>query len=100
MKIIPEIEFDKVVITGQNEQSFNQVKWRIVQKKGHTLFEINLHTGDVVKAEYVEVNLELLGENVRKKVITKPDCIYISALNIQNAAKKFIQKAKQGGLIK
>ena len=105
--IVPNIETDKVVIVGQNEQAFQEVKWRIVPKKGHTLFQINLETGDVTKAEFTSVDMELskLSENVtsqevKKKVITKPNCIYISALNIQNAAKKFAKQAKAAGLIK
>lgn len=105
--IIPNTESDKVVIVGQNEQAFQEVKWQIKPQKGHILFQINLETGDCTPAEYEEVNVELsrLGaeanlKTVRKKVITKPNCIYISALNIQNAAKKFAKKAKEGGLIK
>lgn len=105
--IIPTTEADKVVIVGENEQAFQEVKWRIKQQKGHRLYEINMQTGDVKEAEFESVDMELskLSENVssqavRKKVITKHNCIYISALNIKNAAKKFAKKAKDGGLIK
>jgi len=56
---------------------------------------------------YVKVDMELtkLGQSpnlqtVHKKVITKPNCVYIPALNIQNAAKKFAKQAKAAGLIK
>jgi len=105
--IVPNIDSDKVVIVGQNEKHFQEVKWRIVPKKGHRLYEIDLQTGNVKEAEFTSVDMELskLSENVssqvvRKKVITRPNCIYISALNIKNVAKKFSKKAKEGGLIK
>lgn len=104
--IVPNTESDKVVIVGQNEKKFEVKKWTIKNPhKGHTLWEINLNTGDVKPAKFVQVDMELtrLGQSpnlqtVRKKVITNPNCIYISALNIQNAAKKFAKRAKDGGL--
>ena len=113
-------EPDKVVIVGQNEKHFQEVKWQIKPKKGHTLWEINLQTGNIKPAEYEEVNLQIndfgpqlnmhlqmavIGKaipakEIKNKLITKPDCIYISALNIQNAAKKFAKRAREGGFIK
>ena len=52
--IIPEINAAKVVIVGQNEKHFQQVKWQIKQHPGHTVFEINIETGDVTPAKYEE----------------------------------------------
>lgn len=105
--IVPEVQSDKVVIVGQNEKKFKEVKWQIKPHKGHILYEISLHTGDIVVAEFEQVDIELarLGteknlQTVRKKVITKPGCIYISALNISNAAKKFYKQSLTAGYIK
>jgi len=118
--ILPNTDSDKVVIVGQNEQAFQEVKWQIKVKRGHILFEINLQTGDCKPAEYTKTDLQvndfgpqmnmhlqmaavgttIPNQELKKKLITKPNCIYISALNIQNAAKKFARKAKEGGLIK
>ena len=118
--ILPNTDSDKVVIVGQNEQAFQQVKWQQKVKPGHTLFEINLETGDCKPAEYVKTDLQvndfgpqvnmhlqmaaigkaIPNQEIKKKLITKPNCIYISALNIQNAAKKFAKQAKAAGLIK
>lgn len=112
--IIPGTESDKVVIVGQNEKKFATPKWNIVPKKGHTLFEINMETGDVRIPEYEQINLQIndMGQapvnmhlqvlavgkgipqqEIKKKLITKPGCIYISALNIQNAAKQFVKRS-------
>lgn len=111
--LIPGTESDKVVIVGQNEKKFQIPKWNIKPKKGHTVFEINMETGDAKPAEYDEVNLQIndmhktpvnmhlqflaVGkaipqQEIKKKLITKPNCIYISALNIDNAAKEFIKR--------
>jgi len=61
--------------------------------KGHTMFEINVKTGDVKKAEFerTELSYEKALKNDfsdKKKIVMQPDCIYVSALNIQNAMKK------------
>lgn len=58
---------------------------------GHTAWEGNLVTGEVKPASYEEVNIEYKG-GIRNKIITKPDCIYVSALNEKNAHKQFIKK--------
>lgn len=64
-------------------------------QKGHTLFEVNKVTGEVVKAEF-EIEKGIVFDKAKqlnaavpaKKVIMKLDCIYISALNIKNCFKK------------
>lgn len=64
-------------------------------QKGHTLFEINKATGQVVKAKFeVEktISLEKAQTPIKsapsKKVIMNENCIYISALNIKSCFKK------------
>ena len=118
--ILPNTDSDKVVIVGQNEKAFQEVKWNVKVLPGHTLFEINLDTGDCTPAQYQKTDLQvndfgpqmnmhlqmaavgttIPNQELKKKLITKPNCIYISALNIQNAAKKFAKQARAGGLIK
>lgn len=107
--IIPNTESDKVVIVGQNQQAFQEVKWTIKPKKGHTVFEINMDTGDITPATYEETNVQIndfgpqvnihlqvraigkaiLTQEIKKKLITKPNHTYISALNLRSANKKF-----------
>lgn len=55
--------------------------------KGLTLWEFSLETGQYKKAGFDEVAVELSGE-VRKKVVQKPNCLYIAALNEKNLIKK------------
>lgn len=58
--------------------------------RGHTLFEIDCSTGDILPAEIEQINATLNG-GVRKKVIIKPNCLYISCLNKKSAQKKYLK---------
>ena len=57
--------------------------------KGHTLFEIDCSTGNIVAAEYEQIDGLFSGGGVRKKVIIKENCLYISCLNKKSALKKY-----------
>lgn len=63
--------------------------------KGHTFFELNTKTGSIQPAEIKETNCTITG-GIIKSVITKPDCIYACALNIENAQKKLFKHIKTG----
>jgi hypothetical protein len=66
---------------------------RIV-KPGQLVWECDLKTGDVVKAEIVElpwVDLKGRKRNIRE-VVMKKGCIYEIALNGENAVRKFEQR--------
>ena len=61
--------------------------------KGHTLFEVEISTGDIREAEFEKTDIAYedvqKGKNLsRKKVIAKDGCIYVSALNRKNVIKK------------
>jgi len=57
--------------------------------RGHTLFEIDCSTGNIVAAEYEQIDGLFSGTGVRKKVIIKENCLYISCLNKKSALKKY-----------
>jgi hypothetical protein len=59
------------------------------------LFECNLLTGVVIEANYhkpkdVIYYINSIKYVEDKKLIIHPDCIYIPALNLKNAKKKFM----------
>jgi hypothetical protein len=68
-------------------------------QKGHKLFECNLSTGVVKEAEYEAkrdtINYNQVSFVETKKLIVHPDCIYIPALNLKNAKKKFMMSREQ-----
>lgn len=115
MKEIQQKEKDKVVITKQAEQE-KQLKLvgRIRPHKGHTIFEVNLSNGEVRKAEFedsvaryapktegrslrahVERFDTIASNPVSRKVKVNPDCIYVSALNLNN----LFRKLKKAGIV-
>jgi hypothetical protein len=68
-------------------------------KKGHIYFEINKTTLDIAPAKYestVEIT-KLSPNGARKnKLIIKDGCFYITALNAQNALKKYLKVTGEG----
>ena len=66
----------------------------LMMKKGHKIFEVNRVTGYVNIAEMEQLPVSFadrkanrLSPNKSKLVINK-DCVYVSALNVQNAMRK------------
>jgi hypothetical protein len=94
---------EEIHISKETEQKFQEKHiGSIHPHRGHSLFEINLETGTIepaecTKTDYV-VNKDSSG-STNKKVVMKPDCVYISALNKDNALKK-LAKRDHGGRFK
>lgn len=55
---------------------------------GHTIWEVNNETQEIVKAPYANATY-YHGEENKKEIIIKKDHSYISALNKKSALKKF-----------
>ncbi|MBC7845537.1 MAG: hypothetical protein H7Y10_03495 [Flavobacterium sp.] len=69
-------------------------------KKGHTLFEINTATREVKKAEYETVNDAPYSKSrfaavTKQRVIIRENCVYKSALNIENLFRKLGYSVKK-----
>jgi hypothetical protein len=68
-------------------------------QKGHKLFECNLLTGIVNEAKYHKRKDTIQYNRIEyietKKLIVQSDCIYIPALNLKNAIKKFSKEKNQ-----
>lgn len=92
---------DKIEIVGQAEKKYQVNKLATINPhKGHILYEFNLIKKEITVAEFDKQDVEMLKlkkewTGVTKKVIVKPDCIYISALNKKNAIKKFMQQSNE-----
>lgn len=94
MKIVPDIPLLHRNGDKQQEERQAPTELKLVgsQKKvkGHTLFSYNEKTGEW-KQTNVKRNIEigLDGLPVYKTEVTKePNCIYIQALNLENAKKR------------
>jgi hypothetical protein len=69
-------------------------------KNGHSCFEINLVTKEIKLACFEDVAADFVnaakGNFIKKsKILIKPNCIYETALNKENVAKKFIKRLHQ-----
>lgn len=86
--------FDKIENVKQVDiQKQNFLIGKFKPKKNHTLFEINPKERTILKAVFDEapaIKFEDAMKGLKsasKKITKKPDCIYVSALNQQNALK-------------
>lgn len=61
----------------------------IVPHSGHTLWKINKETFEISVAEYSKTNYTFGSEENNPRVIIKEGYAYVSALNKQNALKKY-----------
>lgn len=88
MKELENIKADQVEIHGQKQHEAHLSIGNVVMHKGHTMFEIDCETGNIVPASYESVNATLGGE-VKRKIICNPNCLYVPCLNIKAARNKF-----------
>lgn len=84
-------------VTVKKKQEIEYVlTGNITPKNGHKVFEIN-EFGEVLEAEYKKdttvfnINAVMLP----KKLVIKPNCVYIPALNAANAKRKYNQNKNQ-----
>ena len=80
----------------QEQEARIEFDTRIIPHQGHTVFEINIDTLDIVKAEFEETDLIFDPKytkgrmlNVERKIIKKEGFVYVSALNKKNAIKNY-----------
>lgn len=67
----------------------------IKPKTGHFIWEINEETGEIKKAGFKRNTVVLGAELLPEELIVKPDCIYIPALNAENAKRKYLKNKEQ-----
>jgi len=82
------------VVQKVAEQKKQLFLGRLNPHKGQFCYQLNIKTGQLTIAEFNQVNRNLDG-SVQKKIIVKEDCIYTTAINPQNAQRKFFKALKQ-----
>lgn len=62
---------------------------------GHSVFELNLETLEIKLAQFENVTVDYKQNqsvrDVRKKLLIRKKCMYVSALNMENANRKFLK---------
>jgi hypothetical protein len=102
MKETKEIEKDQVVIEKQAEvEKKLQYLGSHKMRNGQKMWEFNKATGEIKIAEMEELPVNPykktknnLPEGPRKKIITNENCVYVPAINIENAVRKLGLKVK------
>lgn len=67
----------------------------IKPKIGHFIWELNEETGEIKKAEFKRNTAVYGAELPPEELVVKADCIYIPALNAENAKKKYLKNKEQ-----
>jgi hypothetical protein len=90
---------DKLEIKQQKKQ---QIEYELIGSiqplPNHFIFEINEETGEVKKADYEVVETVVFNWNetkIPKKLMINDNCIYIPAMNKENAIKKYNKNKNQ-----
>lgn len=94
---------DKVEIVNERQVEYQKILFDSITKhKGHTMYEVDCTTGEIREAEYnnervvlVENRCLLTGAVIGtspktvRDINSKPNCLYIPALNKKSARKKY-----------
>jgi len=77
----------------KQQQKKYTLEGSIIPKKGHKIFEINEETGLIKQANYKidTVSYNFMTKKQPKKLIINADCVYIPALNANNAKKRYLE---------
>lgn len=88
----------KTHLTEITQEKLEQIQYKLAgqlkPKKGHIVFEVNTISGSIQKAEFMTNLTYVVSSNGYRKstknqqIMMKKDCIYISALNVENVKKK------------
>jgi hypothetical protein len=69
---------------------------QIIPKKGQVVYEIEIASMQIREAEYERTTVALFGAEIPpRKLIMREGCIYIPAINKNNAIRKFKKDANQ-----
>lgn len=87
---------NKVELSVKKKQEIEYVlQGTIKPKAGHFVWELNEETGEIKKAEFKKTTAVFGAAIPPEELIVKPDCIYIPALNAENAKRKYFKNKEQ-----
>ena len=93
MKIAEPIQGDNIEIVRSKEE-IRQVKFlgALIPKPGQSCWQLEVATGIVTPAEVDAVNVTYGADiKVKAKITVKPGHLYLTAINKENAERKFIK---------
>ena len=84
----------------QKKQIEHQLMGVLTPQKGHKVWELNEETGEIKEAQYHKKDVGFIHTISNPEIIINPDCIYIPALNKENAKKKYLKNKEQASYYK
>lgn len=92
----PVVFKDKTEVSVKKQQQIEYVlEGSLRPKPGQFVFEVNKLTGEVRKAEFKKKTVVLGATAEPDELICSPECVYIPALNKENALKKYKKNPEQ-----
>lgn len=85
------LEQIEIAIQKRQQQEFKKIDEYSPKIDGYSIFEICKSTGNIKIAELTTNTDYVLGGVNRSKLVIKPNCIYVEALNVKNAVKRLIR---------
>lgn len=83
--VIDKVEVSNVAPVKKEQKFIGTLK----PHKGHRCYELNIKTGEFGEAEFDTEAVVYGTQHVKRKLVTKENCIYCTALNEKNALKHF-----------
>lgn len=89
-------EAQRIEINVKKKQQIeHELQGRLKPKNGQFIWELNEETGEIKKAEFKKQVPVFGAKNIPQEIIINPDCIYIPALNAENAKNKYLKNKEQ-----
>lgn len=106
MKLTPETkplstDNNKVEIVAKKKQEIERrLAGTIKPKAGQKIWEINEETGVIQEAKYTrqtDISISTTGKVIKpvERLIVSDNCVYIPALNMENAKKQYLKNKEQ-----
>lgn len=89
---------NKTEINIKKQQEIEYIlEGTIKPRIGHFVWEVNEESGVIKRADYKRDTISLTNslKLPSEKLVINPDCVYIPALNAENAKKKYLQNKEQ-----
>ena len=80
----------------KQQESKHTLQGEISLQRGHYIWELNEETGEIKKANFrSNTTIAFSAKLISEKLIIKSGCIYIPALNSENAKRKYLKNKEQ-----
>ncbi|MFA6069820.1 MAG: hypothetical protein WC810_14650 [Janthinobacterium sp.] len=87
---------ERIELSVKKKQEIEYVlQGTIKPQTGHFVWELNEETGEIKKAEFKRNTAVYGAELPPEELVVKADCIYIPALNAENAKRKYLKNKEQ-----